>query len=297
MKTKILGSIIGLMVIFGCGGSGSPYVPDTGNNNNTSFGIGSATSTFTVVQGELATIPLSVFITQNNQTRNSSPVNLSVEGLPNDSTATFSANPVTPTDAGTAVNLSVQTSNNAEDRAQVLNRTTPGSYNLTITGNNGTSTRTHTVQLIVQSANQNFSISVETLDGQMTNGPEQGDARNLIPDDINARYRVSIDAPESYRGMVRLEYRFTQTGAPSLADVIGNWYKGLEQSGETIVYNVTADNLRDSVELELVRQRFYIPAGNFLIEVRVIPDDNNFGGAVSVVNVNVIDNRNQQGRK
>lgn len=139
MKTKLICGLVGLLVIFGCGGAGAPYVPDI-NTNNTTGGNYSITGggSQTILRGDDATYFIQVALGQI-QGRSPSPVTLSVTGLPAGTTAEFSANPVVPTDPATEVTLTVHTTN-----------ATPfGSFVLTVKGDDGTAERTTTVTLDV----------------------------------------------------------------------------------------------------------------------------------------------------
>lgn len=139
MKTKLICGLIGLLVIFGCGGAGTPYVPDINNNNTTggNFTITGGGSQ-TITPGSDATYFIQVFLGQV-QGRSPAPVTLSVSGLPTGATADFSANPVVPTDPATEVTMTVHTTTG-----------TPfGSYVLTVKGDDGTAERTTTVTLDV----------------------------------------------------------------------------------------------------------------------------------------------------
>lgn len=141
------------LVILGCGGAGEPYVPYDGNGGgggggggNTTFNISVTPEIQTVDMGDSATYTISVNEVNVILGRATKPVTLSVSGLPNDATATFSPSAtVNPTPNGTPITLVVQT----QQEVFADKPTMPGSYDLVISGTDGVDTRSVTVQLDV----------------------------------------------------------------------------------------------------------------------------------------------------
>jgi hypothetical protein len=277
MRTKLLWALFALIVILGCGGAGAPYVPNGGGTTTSgNFSIlGSGTQT--VPQGQTARFNLQVFLGQQQYLvdRSPAPVALSVSGLPNNSTASFSSNPVVPTDPATDVTLDVVTQAT----------TTPGTYTLTVTGDDGDLQETTTFTLIVSS--NAFTLGVETLDGQFDN---QEIINNRTLDASSANYRLSVAAPPGYVGQVRVEYRFTQVGAPSAADVHSVWHYGQNaDTAPTFTYTVGASNENDSMECTLHRSRQPIPVGDFEIEFKIVPLVNGFAPVTQTASLRIVD--------
>lgn len=289
VKQKLVWGLFALIVILGCGGAGRPFVPDitqiTTSGNFSVLGSG----TQTITQGQTATFNLQVLLGQEQYLldRSPAPVQLSVSGLPNDSTASFSSNPVTPTDPATDVTMTVVTQPT----------TTPGTYGLTVTGNDGDLTETTTFTLVVN-AIVPFTMQIETVDGQFESQdliqtrPKPG----VVGDDC-AIYRLTITAPPGYVGQARVEYRFTQTGAPTGQDVHAQWHFGQANLvQETFTYDIGAANETDSMECALLRSRQPVPEGTFEIEFKVTPLVNGFAPITGTASV-LIFNPNQAGRK
>ncbi len=110
------------------------------------FGIAVSPASRTVIQGGSTTYDVSISPSGDF----ADPVALTVDGLPADATASFSPNPVTGSPAWTS-NLSVTTAA----------MTPTGTYPLTITGTDGTLTRTATASLVVQPpAQPDFALSI-----------------------------------------------------------------------------------------------------------------------------------------
>ena len=95
------------------------------------FGLSALPGSQTVLRG--AAVDYAVTVTAANGFNG--PVSLSVSGLPNRASASFSPNPATSSSKLTVV---------------TNRKTHPGSFQLTITGTNGGITKTATVTLVVQ---------------------------------------------------------------------------------------------------------------------------------------------------
>lgn len=257
----------GLLVIFGCGGSGEPYFPDEIGTPTTFTLTGGGTQT--VEAGQTATYTLGVFL-GDLQTRSPQPVTLSTEGLPTGATGTFAPNPVTPTTDGANVTLQVVT------EASLA----PGTYNFTIVGNDGDTTRSTNATLIVSDQGAAIAITVESLDPVCAdeNGYPYGD-------DPNANYRVNIEAPEGYNGDVRLEWRFVTSPGGNFD---ATWHYGETQSPGQITFSVDGDNLRDSAECSLLRTATPTP-GVYEIEFRVVPLATGYSAATATAELNIQD--------
>lgn len=287
MKTKLICGFIALLVIFGCGGAGGPYVPDNGGPG-AAYTLG-GTGTQTITQGQSADFHVSVLDKTgqiNTKTKAPDPVTLSVSGLPNNSTSSFSTNPVPPTNPAADVTLTVQTQAT----------TTAGTYTLTVVGDDGSSQQSTAFTLIVNAvAAGPFTLDVQTVDGTMTNG-NGGGAKGLITDST-ADYNVTVHAPAGYVGQARLEWRFVDQNAPSGNDVKGTWHFGQSQSADTLTYGINASNETDSAELTLNRVNSPIPTGDFGIEFKVIPLVNGFAPATRSAFLTVNFENGQRPRK
>lgn len=256
MRARALVGWIAAIVILGCGGANTPYVPNgtgTGGGGVSNFGMGGG-GTQTIAPGEVATfnVLVSLGVIEDRSLLN---VTLSTQGLPANATPSFSVNPVTPANPAAQSVLTVSTT------AAVV----PGNYPFTIRGFDGVNARTVASTLIVTNPASEFLIAVDDLDTTMTT--EAG----YPTDDPSANYRVRMTAPEGYQGNVRLEWRFTSPNAPTEDDILGVWHYGLEQSGGTIEITIGPNNLMDSAECTLQRQRNMTINGNYALEFRVVP--------------------------
>jgi hypothetical protein len=277
MRARAVFGWIAAIVILGCGGANTPYVPNgtgTGGGGGVSnFGMAGG-GTQTVAPGEAATFNVLVSL---GVIEGRSPLNvtLTAQGLPANATPSFSVNPVTPTNPAAQSVLTVSTT------ADVL----PGNYPFTIRGFDGVNARTVASTLIVTNPAPGFVISIEALDATITT--EAG----YPTDDPSANYRVNITAPQGYQGNARLEWRFTDQNAPTEADILGVWHYGLEQSGGTLEYTIGPSNLMDSAECTLQRQRNMTINGNYALEFRVVPLSGAFAAqtATSTLEVRVPD--------
>lgn len=118
-----------------------------------------------------------------------SPVNLSVSGLPTGASATFSANPVTPTSSGAGSTLTVSTS-----------ASTPGgSYTLTITGK-GTD---------ASSTTQSTSVTLNVPDFTLSASPTSAS----VAQGATASYTTTLQARGGYSSTVNLSVSGLPTGA------------------------------------------------------------------------------------
>lgn len=286
MRQKLIWALFAILVIWGCGGAGRPYVPDI--SQITTSGNFSVTGggTQTILQGETTTFNLGVMLGQEMYDRSPAPVSLSVAGLPDNSTGTFSQNPVTPTDPATDVTLTVVTQAT----------TTPGTYTLTVTGNDGTATDTATFSLIVNPLAP-FQLTVETVDGQFESEDLiQTRPRPGVVGDDCAIYNLIIAAPSGYRGQARVEYRFTEAGAPTGQDVHAQYHFGQNSFvQETFTYDIGASNETDSMECALIRSRQPIPTGTFIVEFKVTPLVSGHAPVTGTATVRIF-NPNQGGR-
>lgn len=122
----------------GCGGGGSPYAQSVTGNGPTNLPV---EKTFTLTgggasggaPGGTATLGVSIQLVDAklaSQGRSVTSITLSVTGLPDSITATFSENPVIPTDSPKPINISMPIPSDALD----------GTYALTVvaTANDGT---------------------------------------------------------------------------------------------------------------------------------------------------------------
>jgi hypothetical protein len=106
-----------------------------GSNNPPDFSLAASPNSLTVRRGSNAST--TVTITAINA---SSSVNLSVSGLPSRTSASFSPNPVTATTTGATSNLTISANRNAPT----------GTYNLTVSGSNGSTSHATPLTLTVQ---------------------------------------------------------------------------------------------------------------------------------------------------
>jgi len=259
--------VTGLLVIFGCGGSGAPYIPDDIGTPTTFTLTGGGTQT--INPGQTATFGFQVFL-GDLQGRSPQPVTLTASGLPTGATPAFTPNPATPTTEGTDVTLQVTTT------AAVA----PGTYNFTINGNDGDTTRQSSATLVVNGPQTALTISVEGQDTQMSdeNGYPYGD-------DDTANYVVSIEAPQGYAGDVRLEWRFVTSPG---GNIDGVWHYGEDQSPNTLTFRMDGDNLRDSAECTLTRTQ-QPNAGFYEIEFRVVPLVTGYAAATATSDLDIRD--------
>lgn len=267
---------LGLALVAGCGGSTLPYVPAAGGGGGggvSNFSINGG-GTQTVNPGGTATFNVGVGFAGQGPANPRTPlaVSLSTTGLPTHATPSFSPNPVVPNDPPAASVLTVTTN------AQVA----PGTYNFTISGTDGVNTRTLAATLTVRSQAERFLVTINTLDGEMTN--QDG---YPFGDDPSANYQVTVTAPEGYQGNARLEWRFVEQGAPTQDDILGVWHYGLEQSGTTLEYTVGPNNRTDSAECTLQRQRNMTITGVFRVEFRVVPLSGGLAPETTEAEVNI----------
>ncbi len=255
MRARAIFGWFAALVILGCGGANVPYVPNgtgTGGGGVSSFGL-TGGGVQTVAPGGTATFDVFVGL---GQTGDRSPLNvtLTAQGLPANATPSFSVNPVTPSNPATRSVLTVVTTN----------AVVPGTYPFTIRGFDGVNARTVAATLTVTDPVGQFTVTIEALDARITNEP------GYPTDDPTANYRVTVMAPQGYQGQARLEWRFTGQNAPTEADILGVWHYGTEQSGGTLEYTIGPDNLTDSAECTLQRQRNMTITGSYDVEFRVV---------------------------
>lgn len=290
MKNKLIYGLIALLVIWGCGGAGAPYVPDFGNTTGGNFTV-LGTGTQTVTQGQTATFNLQIMLGQQvyQADRSPTPVSLTVEGTPANSTESFSENPVVPTDPATDVTLTVVTQAT----------TPPGTYNLTVTGDDGQLRQSTTFTLIVNPVQTDFGIAIETRDGNMTNQPpfDVKPKRGLLPDDPTAQYYVTVVPPTGYAGQVRVEYRFVDNGAPTNQDISAEFSQPGASNMESFTFTIAAGVAPERTECVLRRLRFPIPVGAFGIEFKVVPLVGGFNSAAQNAQLEVIENGTMGGRR
>lgn len=126
----------------GCGGTCGAGAP--------AFTLAVSPSSRMVTQGQSTTYT-STLTAQNGF---ASTVNLSVSGLPADTTGAFNPPYITPTAGGANSTLTVTTTGTGQGGLEGTIRsrapTPPGTYTLTVTAAGGGITRTRTVQLVVQ---------------------------------------------------------------------------------------------------------------------------------------------------
>ncbi|MCC7435354.1 MAG: hypothetical protein IT363_11775 [Methanoregulaceae archaeon] len=255
MRLRILLAGLSIVAMLGCfGGANAPYVPN-GGGGVSSFGLGGG-GTSTISPGGTATFD--IFVDEpGGDERPLTPraVTLTAVGLPANATPSFSVNPVTPTRPASRSILSVSTPL----------AIAPGTYPFTVQGSDGVNTRTVSCSMVVNETAVRFLVTVEALDDQISNQP------GYPTDDPTANYRVSVTAPQGYQGQARLEWRFTEQGSPTADDIIGVWHYGTEQSGGTLEFTIGPNNLTDSAECTLQRQRNMTLTGTFPMEFRVVP--------------------------
>lgn len=254
MKIRAILGFIAAVIVLGCGGANVPYVPSGGGT-----GGGGGVSNFSLTGGSTQTVApggtavFDVFV-GTGQTgglaRSPLAVTLSAVGLPANASASFSLNPVTPTNPETRSVLSVGTTGVAQ-----------GNYPFTVRGTDGVNTRTIACTLVVSNEAPAFTVFIESLDPQMV----------ASGNDDTANFRVSVAAPSGYQGNARLEYRFVEAGAPTQDDVIAVWHRGVEQSANTIEYTIGAANENDSAECTFSRQRNLNLLGTYRVEFKVVP--------------------------
>jgi len=107
-----------------------------GSTSTPDFNISEAPTSLTVRRGSNAPTTVTVTATTNI----SSSVTLSVSGLPQRTSASFSPNPVTATSGGATSTLTISANRNAPT----------GTYNLTVNGSNGPMSHASPLTLIVQ---------------------------------------------------------------------------------------------------------------------------------------------------
>lgn len=274
MKIRTLLGLITALIVLGCGGANTPFVPsggNTGGGGTSNFSIFGGT-TQTINPGGTATFDVFVGLGQTGGRPTKSPLNvtLSTVGLPANATPSFSVNPVTPNDPANRSVLTVTTTN----------AVVPGNYNFTVRGTDGVNTRTTTCTLTVNQLQGGFTVLVEALDPSM----------RVTGDDNVANFNVNVTAPAGYQGNARLEWRFVDQIAPSQADMIAVWHYGAEQSTNTLEYTIGANNETDSAECTFTRQRNMDLAGNYTVEFRVVPLAAGFAPASATSTLNVFIN-------
>lgn len=150
------------ILVIGCAG-GKPYDPGTGTTG-TGFSIGPV-SGLTVTAGDTVTFPITVFKTlleEQGAAAADGDVTLSVTGVPNDFTSSFTVNPVTPTVDGTPTGLVIDTAPSGGEGAGKHTRSQGPSditYDLTITGTDGKDTHSVTTTLTVTFGTPDFTIT------------------------------------------------------------------------------------------------------------------------------------------
>lgn len=271
MRLRIFLAGLSFVAMLGCfGGANLPYVPN-GTGGTSSFGMGGG-GTSTISPGGTATFD--IFVEEPggaDRPKSPRPVTLTAIGLPANTTPTFSVNPVTPTRPASRSILSVATTLAIP----------PGNYPFTVQGSDGVTTRTVACTLAVNTTVLRFLVAIEALDDNMSTQP------GYPIDDPTANYRVSVTAPQGYTGNARLEWRFTEQNAPTQDDIIGVWHYGTEQSGGTLEYTIGPNNLTDSAECTLQRQRNLAMNGPYQIEFRVVPLSGAYTPEVATSTLNI----------
>lgn len=281
MKIRAILGFVTALIVFGCGGANTPYVPsggNTGGGGTSNFSIFGGT-TQTINPGGTATFDIFVGLGQTGGGRPSkAPLNvtLTAVGLPANATPSFSVNPVAPNDPARQSVLTVATTN----------AVVPGNYNFTVRGTDGVNTRTTSCTLIVNAPEGNFTVFIENLDPSM----------RVTGEDNTANFRVSVAAPAGYQGNARLEWRFVDQIAPTQADLIGVWHYGTEQSANTLEYTIGAANENDSAECTFTRQRNMDLAGNYTVEFKVVPLAGGFAPATGTTTLSVFINNARPGK-
>jgi len=255
MRLRVFLAGLSIVAMLGCfGGANTPYVPNGTGGGVSSFGLGGG-GTSTISPGGIATFDIFVDVPTLDRPMSPRAVTLTAVGLPANATPSFSVNPVSPTRPATRSILSVSTPL----------AIAPGNYPFTVQGSDGVNTRTVSCTLVVSETVVRFLITVEALDDRMSN------QAGYPIDDPTANYRVSVTAPQGYQGQARLEWRFTEQGSPTADDIIGVWHYGTEQSAGTLEYTIGPDNLTDSAECTLQRQRTLFNNNQFPVEFRIVP--------------------------
>lgn len=162
------------LVLVGCGG-GKPYDPGTDNPPSTGFSIGAVPGQ-TVPFGGTAVFPITVYkMLIADAFGGEGDVTLSVSGVPDFASSSFTTNPVTPTFDGTATELDVATA----VPSKVTNGGGPITYDLTITGTDGVETHSVTTTLTIGVvAGDDFTISVPS--------------DRTVPSDSTANFPITI---------------------------------------------------------------------------------------------------------
>jgi hypothetical protein len=146
-----------VVFLIGCAGGDVPFDPSIVNNPplNTNFAIGPVAAQ-SVAPGGTAVFPITVTrLLQAAQSRAEGDVTLSVSGVPAGASATFSANPITPSLDGTHLNLIVDLSGGGQDAPT---EAAPTSFTLTITGTDGV--HTHSIDTTLTIEQTSFSLDV-----------------------------------------------------------------------------------------------------------------------------------------
>lgn len=154
-------------------------------NNFTMSAAEATPGSGTVAQGSTAQYTVSTTVTTGSSSQS---VSLSASGLPAGSTATF--NPQTIS-SGQSSALSITTSNPT---------TPPGNYTVTITGTGTDATNTTTVQLVVNNAGDNFSMSASPNNLTLNQGSQGTSTISTTmtsgaPETINLSASVSPTGP------------------------------------------------------------------------------------------------------
>jgi hypothetical protein len=182
MKARLLFAAIVAAALAGCAGN-NPYDPSLINlGANPTFAL-SGPSTASINWGSSTTVPVTVSVV--GQSRPSSralgDVTLSASGLPTGATVTFAPNPVSPTENGVVSTMTIN-STGAMPSGSV--------FDVTVTGTDGTDTRTVHVSLTVNSPSTTFAI--------------QPVASQTIPRFDTATFTITIDQVSRAFGDVTL---------------------------------------------------------------------------------------------
>jgi hypothetical protein len=154
--------LLSTLAIFalGCGG-GKPYDPGIVVTPPTSGFALSQPGNQVVVAGDTVIVPITVSKTLGEDlARSTGDVSLTVSGVPDNATTSFSVNPVTPTISGMETLLSIETDPIGSGKNSGISDQT---FTLTVTGDDGN--QTHSVSFdvtVVPFGDESMSGSVST---------------------------------------------------------------------------------------------------------------------------------------
>jgi hypothetical protein len=154
MRKKLFPSAMLLCaaLLIGCGGSNT-YSPDVqGGGGNPSFALTVTPASQTVLNGGSTTYT----VTATSSNGFSTPINLSITGVPTGGTGTFAPASITPAPGGANSTLTINTAGGTGSVAGTIRSphrgrdVDPGAYTLTIIAMGGGITQQRQVQLTVQ---------------------------------------------------------------------------------------------------------------------------------------------------